>query len=51
MQSRTGLSTYELAKLLKPFQIYPRQHKIGGANQRAYGVSLFEDVFARYLGK
>jgi len=49
--SRIGLSTYELARLLKPFQIYPRQHKIEGINQRAYDMSLFEDVFARYLGK
>jgi hypothetical protein len=49
--ARTGLTTYELARLLKPFQIYPRQHKIEGVNQRAYDMSLFEDVFARYLGK
>lgn len=49
--SRIGLTTHELARLLKPFQIYPRQHKIEGINQRAYEMSLFEDVFARYLGK
>lgn len=49
--SRIGLTTHELASLLKPFQIYPRQHKIEGINQRAYDMSLFEDVFARYLGK
>jgi len=48
--SRTGLGTFELARMLKPFQIYPRQHKINGVNQRAYDMSLFEDVFARYLG-
>jgi putative DNA primase/helicase len=49
--SRIGLNTYELARLLKPFQIYPRQYKIEGVNQRAYDMALFEDVFARYLGK
>jgi putative DNA primase/helicase len=48
--SRLGLSTYDLARLLRPFQIYPMQHKIEGVNQRAYDMTLFEDVFVRYLG-
>jgi hypothetical protein len=39
----------QLSKLLKPFSISPKSHRIGDKTPRNYLLSDFEDPFARYL--
>ena len=41
------LSTAKLARLLKPFEVYPGQIQKGQA--RGYRIAQFSDAFARYL--
>lgn len=40
----------QIAKLLKPFGIKPRQVRIGESNVQGYRRGDFDDAFARYLG-
>ena len=44
-----GLSARDLARLLEPFGIRPRQTRINGENRRGYRRKDFEDTFTRYL--
>jgi putative DNA primase/helicase len=39
----------QLASLLKPFGIAPKQIKVGGLNKRGYTRDAFEGLFDRYL--
>jgi len=44
-----GLDQSQLSKLLKPYEIHPKQQKIDGRNIRGYKRDDFEDAFKRYL--
>lgn len=44
----TPVTAAQLAKLLKPFGIRPRQHKLDGEKVRGYARSDFVDVWERY---
>src|SRR5262249_50009190 len=48
-QGREPIQPDELAHLLKPFGILPKQIRIGEANLRGYERAAFADSFARYL--
>jgi putative DNA primase/helicase len=39
----------QLARMLEPFAIHPRQMKIDGTNLRGYELADFQDAFSRYL--
>lgn len=43
------LNQSDLAKMLEPFEIKPRQMKISGINKKGYELNNFDDVFERYL--
>jgi hypothetical protein len=43
------ISQAQLARLLKPFHIFPEQVRIGGQQVRGYHRSQFEDAWATYL--
>jgi putative DNA primase/helicase len=43
------LTTSGLARLLKPFKIFPRQVKVRGRPTQGYRREQFEQVFARYV--
>lgn len=43
------LSTHDLACMLRPFDIHPKQLWIGGQNVRGYSLKDFFDAFERYL--
>jgi len=45
----SGINQNQLARLLKPFDIFPKQLKIEGKNIRGYEKIYFEDAFLRYL--
>ena len=50
-KSARPLTTRQLAKLLEPFDIRPRQLWMdGGRNSRGYQLEQFTDAFCRYLG-
>ncbi len=44
------LTAHGLARLLKPFEVKPRQLWIGQVNCRGYELEDFGDAFSRYLG-
>jgi hypothetical protein len=44
-----SITKYNLAKLLKPFGIKPKQTWIGHQNKNGYQLSDFKDAFGRYL--
>lgn len=44
-----GIDQSQLSKLLKPYEIHPKQQKIDGKNIRGYKRDDFEDAFKRYL--
>jgi hypothetical protein len=39
-----------LARLLKPFEVFPRTIRAEAGRAKGYSLELFEDVFARYTG-
>jgi putative DNA primase/helicase len=43
------ISTTQVARLLRPFEIHPKQLWVGNTNSRGYVVTDFEDAFQRYL--
>ena len=43
------ISQAQLARLFKPFHIFPQQVRIGGQQLRGYHYSQFEDAWATYL--
>jgi hypothetical protein len=43
------LSEVQLARLLKPFKIKPRQVKVGGVSKKGYRREDLEDAFRRYV--
>ena len=44
------ITTRQLARLLEPFDIAPKQHWLSGAiNRRGYHIEDFRDAFRRYL--
>lgn len=47
--NRSGLSPNNLASLLREFDIYPKQGKIGVDNLRGYDKEMFTETFDRYL--
>jgi hypothetical protein len=49
-KNQKPITTRQLAKLLEPFGIAPKQHRLGSANRRGYHVNQFQDVFERWLG-
>jgi putative DNA primase/helicase len=44
------ITTRQLAALLEPFEIAPKQHWVEGENRRGYHVDQFEDARQRYFG-
>jgi Protein of unknown function (DUF3631) len=40
-----------IAKLLKPFKIFPRQVRVGSVRALGYKSDQFKYVFKRYLGE
>jgi hypothetical protein len=44
-----GLDGRGLAHLLRPFNIHPRQVRVGEVTKKGYQLEWFEDAFARYL--
>jgi putative DNA primase/helicase len=48
-RSGKPLSKNRLAALLKPFGVFPRGIRTGGATPRGYVLADFADAFARYL--
>jgi hypothetical protein len=44
-----GIDQSQLSRLLKPYEIHPKQQKIDGRNIRGYKRDDFEDAFKRYL--
>jgi putative DNA primase/helicase len=44
-----AISTRQLAKMLKPFGVKPRQLRVDGGKVRGYESKWFHDAFARYL--
>jgi hypothetical protein len=44
------LTQNTLATLLRPFEIRPRELRIGGDKERGYAKTFFEDAWLRYLG-
>ena len=50
-KNQKPITTRQLAKLLEPFEIAPKQHWLtGGTNRRGYHVDQFKDAFKRWLG-
>lgn len=45
------ITTHQVAKLLKPFGIFPRQIRYAGENKKGYMKADFADAAARYLPK
>ena len=43
------LTAVKLARMLRPFEIFPRQLWVGEANVRGYDYEDFKSVFDRYL--
>lgn len=43
------LTSVQLAALLRPFGVQPRQIRIGGKSTKGYERQAFEDAFSRYL--
>ena len=43
------ISTHNLARLLKPYGVKPKQIKKGYQNRRGFELTDFDDAFARYL--
>jgi len=48
-RDRKALSGVQLARLLRPFGVKPRQVRIGDKTSKGYERQWFEDAFARYL--
>jgi Protein of unknown function (DUF3631) len=48
-RSGKPITQAQLARLLKPFRIFPEQVRIGGRQVRGYHRSLFADAWQRYL--
>lgn len=46
---RSGITPFDMAKILKHFDIYPFQFKLSDKVVRGYDKHDFEDVFNRYL--
>jgi hypothetical protein len=44
-----GISSREISRILKPFDLETTQIKIDGSNGKGYEVSQFADAFERYL--
>jgi putative DNA primase/helicase len=50
-RNQKPITPRQLAKLLEPFEIAPKQHWLeGGINRRGYHVDQFQDALKRYLG-
>lgn len=49
-KSGKPMTARQLAKMLEPFGIGPKQLWIGGRKQRGYERAQFEEAFGRYLG-
>jgi hypothetical protein len=43
------LSVNQLARLIRPFGLRPKQARIGGDKTRGYELETFSDAFSRYL--
>jgi putative DNA primase/helicase len=43
------ITQVQLARLLKPYRIFPAQVRVGGQQVRGYEWSWFEDVWSRYV--
>jgi hypothetical protein len=50
MHKRGGFNAYDLAMMLKPFGIKPKQYKIVGKNLKGYEKSELQSVIRKYLG-
>jgi Protein of unknown function (DUF3631) len=44
-----GITTREISKHLKPYEIESKQFKVNGINGKGYAVAWFSDAFERYL--
>lgn len=47
--SSWSITPRQIAKLLKPFGIRPKQMRIGATSKKGYELAWFADAFARYL--
>jgi hypothetical protein len=48
-QGRSPLTTHQLARLLRGFEIGPRTIRLGAVTAKGYELESFADAFARYL--
>lgn len=48
---RKPISANQVARLLKPFCIFPSTFRVGGATPKGYAEADFADAFARYLNR
>jgi putative DNA primase/helicase len=48
-RARKPISTHQLAKLLRPFKVFPQPMRVGDKTPRGYSLSDFSKAFACYL--
>lgn len=48
-RSRKAMTRHALARMLKPFDVRPREVRMGDEHRKGYLLAHFEDAFARYL--
>jgi hypothetical protein len=48
-RARKPISTHQVAKLLRPFKVFPQPMRVVGESLRGYFLADFTDAFARYL--
>jgi putative DNA primase/helicase len=48
-RARKPISTHQLAKLLRRFNVFPQTRRVGDATPRGYLLADFTEAFARYL--